>query len=155
MAFSWAGKSTLGSTRRKLDFLAFIVLLGSEIVATSWGETVRSLLYDRLGHNGGLVNTDQQPSDAVVTTDRGTILKLWAVPGASRTEITGMHAGAIRVRVAAPAHQGAANRAIEVYLGKVLGTSVEILDGTARSKRAVVGAPAESVIEMLSEWIGR
>ena len=41
-----------------------------------------------------------------------TIVDVWVVPGANRSEIVGVHNDALRVRVAAPPEHGEANRAL-------------------------------------------
>jgi uncharacterized protein (TIGR00251 family) len=73
------------------------------------------------------------------------ILTLWVQPRASRTEVVGVHAlpegQALKVRVAAPPVEGAANDEILRFLKKKLGTGVqvELLRGaTGRSKEARV-----------------
>ena len=60
------------------------------------------------------------------------------VPRASRTELAGAHDGALKIRVAAPPVDGAANAEIIKFLAKTLGvakSSVEIAGGlTAKTK---------------------
>jgi uncharacterized protein len=48
-------------------------------------------------------------------------LAVWVVPGGRRTEITGVVSGRLRVRVAAPAHEGRANRELCRFLATVVG----------------------------------
>jgi uncharacterized protein (TIGR00251 family) len=59
-------------------------------------------------------------------------------PRASRTELAGSHGGALKVRVAAPPVDAAANRALIEFLAKCLGVprrSVSIVAGeTSRTK---------------------
>lgn len=59
-------------------------------------------------------------------------------PRASRTELAGLHGGALRVRVAAPPVDAAANRALVEFLAECLGVakrSVRIVAGeTSRTK---------------------
>jgi uncharacterized protein (TIGR00251 family) len=45
-------------------------------------------------------------------------------PGASRSGIAGMHGDALKVRVAAPAADGRANRELLEYLAELLGVAV-------------------------------
>jgi hypothetical protein len=63
-------------------------------------------------------------------------LRIKVVPGASRSEIVGPLGDRLKVRVAAPAEGGKANRAVIELLRKRLGVSnVEIVAGaTAREK---------------------
>ena len=70
----------------------------------------------------------------------GTVVEVWAVPGAGRTELTGLHDGALRIRVAAPAAGGKANRALVTVVGKLFGVRrVELLSGfSSRRKRFLV-----------------
>ncbi len=67
----------------------------------------------------------------------GTVVEVWGVPGASRTELTGLHDGALRIRVAAPAAGGKANHELRTVVGKLFGVRrVELLSGfSARRKR--------------------
>jgi uncharacterized protein (TIGR00251 family) len=68
----------------------------------------------------------------------GATFAVKVVPRASRTEITGTHQDLIRVRLAAPPVEGAANRALVKFLAGVLDVSrrdVEIVAGhTSRRK---------------------
>ena len=70
----------------------------------------------------------------------GVRVAVWVVPGASREEVTGTHAGALRVRVSAPAEAGKANRAAASLVARALGgRSGEVVAGsTARRKEVVV-----------------
>lgn len=63
-------------------------------------------------------------------------MRIKVVPGASRSEIVGPLGDRLKVRVAAPAEGGKANRAVIELLRKRLGVSnVEIVAGaTAREK---------------------
>ena len=78
----------------------------------------------------------------------GTLIDILVQPRASKTEITGIHDGALRVRVAAPPVDGAANAAIVELLSKRLKVSksdVQIVSGASgRRKRVLVrGIDAE------------
>lgn len=83
-------------------------------------------------------------------SDGGCLLSLRVVPGARKTEITGTQDGALKLKVAAPPVDGAANKQIVAFLAKkVLGVSrsaVTIASGErSRSKRVHVRAPAAEV----------
>ena len=86
--------------------------------------------------------------------ERGALtFKVQVVPRASRNEIVGEHNGALRVRIAAPPVDGAANEELVRTLALVFGVprkAVQIIGGyTARTKRVrVVGAPARVLNEL-------
>jgi uncharacterized protein (TIGR00251 family) len=73
---------------------------------------------------------------AVTSTVGGTIVEVWAVPGASKTEIAGLHGGALRIRVAAPPERGKANRALEKVLSAISGTDVELIRGPVSRRKS-------------------
>lgn len=78
----------------------------------------------------------------------GAELRVWVVPGASRTGLAGLHDGALRIRVAAPPEGGAANRALCRYLAKMVGGRVTVTAGTtsrAKTLRVEGVAPQELV----------
>jgi uncharacterized protein (TIGR00251 family) len=70
------------------------------------------------------------------------------VPKASKIEVVGMHAGALKVRIAAPPVDGAANAELVRLLAKHFGVSrsdVEIVAGqTSKSKRVRVTGITDS-----------
>jgi len=70
------------------------------------------------------------------------VLELHVQPGASRTEVAGLHGDRLKVRLAAPASDGRANAALIEFLSRELGVakrSVSIASGAAsRRKRVVV-----------------
>ena len=70
----------------------------------------------------------------------GVVIEVWVVPGASRSEATGVHDDALRLRVAAPAEGGKANKAVIKLLRSMLdGNKVELISGsTSRRKRVLV-----------------
>ena len=77
------------------------------------------------------------------------------VPRASKSGTAGEHDGALRVRVAAPPVEGAANAELVRTLAKALGIparAVEIVGGLAsKNKRVRVrGADAESLLRLAS-----
>jgi uncharacterized protein (TIGR00251 family) len=78
------------------------------------------------------------------------------VPRASKTAVAGEHDGALKVRVAAPPVEGAANAELMRFLAKQLGVAaraVEIVGGqTSKTKVVrVVGAKAEDLLRLASE----
>jgi uncharacterized protein len=81
-------------------------------------------------------------------------LRVRVQPRAARSELAGLHGGTLRVRLAAPPVEGAANRELEKLLAKALGlprSSVELLRGaTSREKLVRVhGLSPEQVRERL------
>ncbi len=73
-------------------------------------------------------------TDPFSTDGEDVLVAVWAVPGASRSEITGVHDGALRVRVAQPPADGRANDAIGKLIGAEVGRKVTIEEGS-RSRR--------------------
>lgn len=78
-----------------------------------------------------------------VTAHRdGALIELAVQPRASRAELTGVHDGALRLRVTAPPVDGAANAAVIEFLSSQLGISkskLEIVSGhSSRRKRVLV-----------------
>lgn len=82
------------------------------------------------------------------------VLDISAVPGAKRTEVVGLHDGALRLRLAAPPVDGKANDEIVAWLAKSLGLprrDVQLLRGpTSRRKQIQIDAPEAVVIAWLS-----
>lgn len=81
-------------------------------------------------------------------------ITLHVQPRASKTEVAGMHGDAIKVRVAAPPVEGAANEEVRRFLAKMLGvpvSAVTVVHGeTGRRKTVeVVGAKAAEVMARL------
>ena len=88
--------------------------------------------------------------------DGGVTIKVRVQPRASRTEIIGEHAGAIKMRVAAPPVDGKANEECRRYLAKLLkvgATSVEIISGDS-SRNKVIRVANISALRVL-EALGR
>jgi uncharacterized protein len=71
------------------------------------------------------------------------ILELHVQPGAARTEFAGKHGERIKVRLAAPAHEGKANEALIEFLADYYGVprrDVRIVSGfKSRRKRVTIG----------------
>jgi uncharacterized protein (TIGR00251 family) len=85
---------------------------------------------------------------------RNLTFNVLVVSRASRSEIAGEHDGALRVRIAAPPVEGAANRELQRLLAKIFKlpqNAVEIIGGT-NSKRKVVrlnGAEAATLEQLI------
>ncbi len=73
-------------------------------------------------------------------TSQGFSLRLTVVPGASRTEVVGLHGDRLKLRVAAAPEKGAANRKLLEFLAKSLGLPKKAvrLSGGAHNREKVV-----------------
>lgn len=70
--------------------------------------------------------------------DGGIELSIKVIPGASRSEVAGVLGNRLKVRVAAPAEGGRANRAVVRLLKEWLGAAeVEIISGHSRASKTV------------------
>ena len=83
-----------------------------------------------------------------------TVLSIHVQPKARRTEVVGWHGDAIKIRVAAPPVDGAANEELRRFLGEELGvpkSAVTIGAGaTGRRKRVEIeGCPPERALRTL------
>lgn len=67
----------------------------------------------------------------VVAHRDGVLIRVWAVPRASRTEIAGWHGGRVRIRVTAPPEGGRANQQVSHALSERLGSPVELISGAS------------------------
>ena len=83
-------------------------------------------------------------------TKSGTILRVRAVPRASRNEIAGVQDDALRVRLQAPPVDGKANKALLRFLADTLDvppTSLALLAGeTGRHKRVFIPGLTEGQV---------
>ncbi len=91
----------------------------------------------------------------VQDTKAGAILSVHVQPKASTTECVGIHGDALKIRVAAPPVDGAANDELIRFLARSLSipsTSLQIYSGAnGRHKRVLVkGATAQFVLARLS-----
>ena len=79
--------------------------------------------------------------------------KVQVVPRASRSEIVGEHAGALRVRIAAPPVEGAANVELVRLLARAMDvprSAIEITNGHASKLKTIrVTGAGLSVLEVL------
>jgi uncharacterized protein len=78
----------------------------------------------------------------------GVLLQLSVMPNAKRTEVDGLHDGALRVRLAASPIDGRANAALVAWLAKSLGVprrDVEVLRGESSRRKQVAVAVSPEV----------
>jgi hypothetical protein len=84
-----------------------------------------------------------------------TLLTVWVQPRASKSEVAGRHGDAIKIRIAAPPVDGAANDELVRFLAKRLGiprNAVRVRAGAAARKKSIeiIGLSAAEVEEHLS-----
>jgi uncharacterized protein len=86
--------------------------------------------------------------------DGSLTFQVYVVPRASRSEITGEHNGALRVRLAAPPVDDAANRELIAVLAKALHVSrnaVAIDSGhTSKTKRVTVSQCLPEILNAIA-----
>jgi len=88
--------------------------------------------------------------------DGSLTFNVQVVPRASCSEIVGEHDGALRVRIAVPPVEGAANQELVRILARAFGVaknSVEITGGqtSKRKKVCVIGVTSESLRKLLAQ----
>ena len=85
----------------------------------------------------------------------GVLLQVSVMPNAKRTEVDGLHDGALRVRLAAPPIDGRANEALIAWLAKALGVprrDVEVLRGeSSRRKQVAIAVSLEVAVAWVAE----
>jgi uncharacterized protein (TIGR00251 family) len=81
-----------------------------------------------------------------IGTDGSITLTIHAQPGAKRTEIAGVHGGALKIRVASPPVEGRANEELRRFLAEAFGVpqrNVALVRGeSGRRKTLRIAAPA-------------
>lgn len=83
----------------------------------------------------------------VSRAEGGWFLRVKAQPGAKKSEVAGLAENALRIRIAAPAVENKANKALCVFVAGLLGlrpARVRLVSGeSARAKRLFVESDAE------------
>ena len=86
---------------------------------------------------------------AISGGDGAVVLALRVQPGAKRSQLKGMHGDRLRVAVASPPVDGKANRALVIWMAKLLGlrrSDVTLISGAAsRDKRVCCAAPRSEI----------
>jgi len=99
--------------------------------------------------------TTADDSSCLTVRGDGVLLQLSVMPNAKRTEVDGLHDGALRVRLAAPPIDGRANDALVAWLAKSLGVprrDVQVLRGeSSRRKQVAVTVSPEVAARWLAE----
>ena len=79
---------------------------------------------------------------ALIAHPHGVLIAVYAQPRASRTAVTGLHDGRLKIALRAPPVDGKANEALLRYLAERLGVSkgdISVVSGaTGRRKRVLV-----------------
>ena len=93
-------------------------------------------------------------SDAIAEQRDGAVLAVTVVPRSSTTAIDRVEAGDLRIRVAAPPVEGAANATLIRYLADMLNvprSNIRLVSGeTGRRKRVLVlGVMAKELVQRL------
>lgn len=85
----------------------------------------------------------------------GVRLQLHIQPRASKTEIVGVHGDALKIRLAAPPVDGAANEALIRFLAETLAVprAAVTLDGGASSRRKTVEVRGQTPDEVRSRLL--
>ena len=86
----------------------------------------------------------------------GCLLPVRVHPGAKRDAITGVHDGALKVSLAAPAVDGRANQALIAFIARRLGllrSRIEILRG-ANSRSKTIRIASKSAADLLAALAG-
>lgn len=95
-------------------------------------------------------------SSFYLPTSQGYILRLLVVPGASRTEVVGLHGDRLRLRVAAAPEKGAANKKLLAFLAKVLSVpkkAVRLTVGAQSREKVVVIQTSPGLEERLEKLL--
>ena len=87
----------------------------------------------------------------------GVVLTIKVVPGSSRTCIAGNLGGMLKIKIAAPAEKGKANKSLIDFLAETLGVrknDVRILSGQTNPVKRIkfLGVTAEQLMSRLEEY---
>lgn len=90
----------------------------------------------------------------IENTKDGVVFPAKIVPGSSRTYISGLLGGMLKIKIAAPPEKGKANQSLIEFLAKQLGVKkgdVSIISGQTNPVKQVqvLGVSADSLIEKL------
>ena len=82
--------------------------------------------------------------------NNGVTLRLHIQPGAKKTEVTGLHGEALKIRLAAPPVDGKANACLIAFLADRLGVAkatITLVSGdTSRAKRVRISGVAPALV---------
>ena len=84
----------------------------------------------------------------------GWLLSIHIQPGAKRSEVTGLHGDALKIRIAAPPLEGRANAALEAFIADALGVAkskVGVVKGLQSREKLVAVHAADADPQSLLE----
>ena len=88
-------------------------------------------------------------------TEQGWLITVHAQPGAKKSAVAGLHAEALKIRIAAPAVEGKANAALTAFVARALGVPrrmVSIVKGeAAREKLLFVADVSADPTQLLTQ----
>jgi len=92
-------------------------------------------------------------------TEEGVVIKVWVQPRASRQEWSGIHDGALRLRLTAPPAEGAANEACRVFLAELFQipkSRIQIIRGERSRQKwiQIQGLTSEKILQRLAKNSG-
>lgn len=100
-----------------------------------------------------MFDSDDMDKETSTQQPKGIHITVKVVPGSSRTEITGRYDEILKIKVAAPAEKGKANKMLLAFLAKKLGirkNAVHITSGqTASIKQIWLEGVTQSDVEKL------
>ena len=96
----------------------------------------------------------QVPAKAVFGAEGAVMLRVHAVPRASKSQLAGFHGDAVRVRLQAPPVDGRANDALKLWAARFFGLAgrdVELVSGASSREKTLrlAGISAEAVLGAL------
>lgn len=91
----------------------------------------------------------------IQTKPEGIVFKVYVQPRSAKNQISGVHDDALKLKIAAPPVDGAANKAVIQYLAKCLKipkSSLEIVSGlSSRTKRILYRFHGEGLTQKLQD----
>ncbi|HTN43741.1 MAG TPA: DUF167 domain-containing protein [Nitrospiria bacterium] len=89
-------------------------------------------------------------------TEEGVVLKVSVQPRASRQELSGIHDGALRLRLTVPPVEGAANEACRVFLAELFQTPksrIQIIRGVRSRQKwvQIEGLTSDMILRRLAQ----
>lgn len=82
--------------------------------------------------------------------DKGTLINLYIQPGASKSELAGIHGDRLKVKIKAPPREGEANESLIEFIAEVLGISkakVHLIRGKASRQKDLLVEVPEALVE--------